>query len=190
MPVRLISDSKELKVAKKPALKLIEVIKKLNFKNAEFDLLKIMNIENDLSYTLSQFKSYYKAKGVNLNNSQCFEKFIELAYENGVKNDNPFIANYYKAISSRVNDLQTEMIQVSSNKEMFKDIVINQKLLGVTASELKKTKNLLSEIKRNANYIIRKSDNLTTANVLRVNTIVDNVNESYKIIRSILKQSN
>lgn len=181
MAVKLIVETKEEKASKKDALILIKKIKVMNYENVSLKVLELMEIPDQLKTVLRQFQYYAATQNILLTVDQALEKFINLAYENGVKNLNPFMTHMFKYNNNLLSELDKENLK-NPKKEL--DKLLNNGTIIVNKSDLSAIENILSKVKRNTKRI-EKGEMTTINGKPRINEIFLNASECWRMVKNI-----
>lgn len=181
MAVKLIIETKEEKESKKDALILIKKIKVMNYENVSLKILELMEIPDQLKIVLRQFQYYAATQNILLTVDQALEKFINLAYENGVKNLNPFMTHMFKYNNNLLNELDKENLK-NAKKEL--DKLLNNDTINVNKSDLSAIEKILSKVKRNTKRI-GKGEITTIAGKPRINEVFLNASECCHMVKNI-----
>ncbi len=181
MAVKLIVETKEEKESKKDALILIKKIKAMNYENVSLKILELMEIPDQLKIVLRQYQYYAATQNILITVDQALEKFINLAYENGVKNLNPFMTHMFKYNNNLLNELDKENLK-DAKKEL--DKLLNNYTVIVNKSDLFAIVKILSKVKRNTKRI-GKGEVTTITGKPRINEVFLNASECWRMVKNI-----
>lgn len=181
MAVKLIIETKEKKESKKDALILIKKIKVMNYENVSLKILELMEIPDQLKTVLRQFQYYAATQNILLTVDQALEKFINLAYENGVKNLNPFMTHMFKYNNNLLSELDKENLK-DAKKEF--DKLLNNDTIIVNKSDLSAIEKIISKVKRNTKRI-GKGELTTITGEPRINEVFLNASECWRMVKNI-----
>ncbi len=182
MAVKLIIETKEEKASKKDALILINKIKVMNYENVSLKILELMEIPDQLKTVLRQFQYYAATQNILLTVDQALEKFINLAYENGVKNLNPFMTHMFKYNNNLLNELDKKNLK-DAKKELDK-LLMNNDTIIVNKSDLSAIEKILSKVKRNTKRI-EKGEMTTITGEPRINEVFLSASECWRMVKNI-----
>ena len=182
MAVKLIIETKEEKAYKKDALILINTIKAMNYENVSLKILELMEIPDQLKTVLRQFQYYAATQNILLTVDQALEKFINLAYEKGVKNLNPFITHMFKYNNNFLSEIDKKTLK-NPKKELDK-LLKKHNTIIVNKSDLSAIVKILSKVKRNTKQI-EKGEMTTKAGKSIINEVFLNASECWHMIKNI-----
>lgn len=182
MGVILKIESKEEKAIKKDALILIDTIKALNFEKFSLKILELLEIPDQLKIVLRQFQYSAATQNILLTVDQALERFVNLAYENGVKNLNPFMKHMFKYSSNILKELDKKDL-INPESELKRLLNIND-TIKVNRGDLSAISKILSKVKRNTNRI-RGGKTKTKTGELIINEVFVSASECSNMLKNI-----
>lgn len=173
-----IEETQQENDKKKDALELIDKVKKLNFTKINYKVLEMLDIPRELINVLTKMQ-YNEIDTGYISFKDCMLKFMEMAYENGVNNHNPFVKYYFTFNSQIMKELELTKKTFESSKK------IKEKELLAKEQNIATLRNLISLIKGYANKIEKGSIIVKETGESRISKIIEKSIETDKILKLI-----
>ena len=156
MPVVYFEEPYHLSKFKKPALKLIEKVKKLNFLNIDRQVFELFSLDVEFKNALHNLKRYAMRNKRNPGAEETLSDFMTLAYQNGVKNLNPFVRFLNSHTTKTFLEFKKEIdaLTAGGNKyplTFYRTIEVNEKDLDEVKANIRKIKKQVHYIEK-GNY--------------------------------------